>query len=224
MSIAVFSCLLGVCVILGILNCFFDFTANWKNITFKNFFVLSVLIFALVNANLSSNYGALTLMTSLAIAILLIGQTFKFQNSQENNINSFGILESICLFTASIILAFANISLITFVPWGIITGICASLAFIMLFALIQKEQGFKQYALKFLQIIGPMIYFFQSLTSLFITNHILVCTLILVSSAFLLAKVIINVFSTSNNKLSQNLQDSFFAISIIVVATSIFLL
>ena len=72
MAIAVFSCLLAFSVIMGVMHCLTDYSNGWKSVASKTFFVVSTLLLALVSANLASSYGALTLMISIGLALLIV--------------------------------------------------------------------------------------------------------------------------------------------------------
>ena len=83
MAIAVFCSLLAFSVIMGVMHCLTDYSNDWKSVSSKTFFVLSTVMLALANANFSSSYGALTLMISFGLAMVMASQTLQCTNAQQ---------------------------------------------------------------------------------------------------------------------------------------------
>lgn len=221
MAIAVFSCLLAFSVIMGVMHCLTDYSNDWKSVASKTFFVVSTLLLALVSANLASSYGALTLMISIGLALLIVSQTLQCTNAQQQTKATFFTARLIQM-VALLLFAFAGISLFSFVPWGILTGLCAGIALTFLIAILQRDKSFVQYLFIFLSVTCSLIFLFQSFACLFLSKYTFTSILLLVGAIFLCARIVVSVFSNKDSKLGRILSDVFLAISLICIASSIF--
>lgn len=221
MAIAVFCSLLAFSVIMGVMHCLTDYSNDWKSVSSKTFFVLSTVMLALANANLSSSYGALTLMISFGLAMVMASQTLQCTNAQQQTKATFymtRIIQSLSL----LLFAFAGVSLFSFVPWGILSGICIGFALTFLIAILQRDKTFVQYLFIFLSVTSSLIFLFQSFACLILSKSMFSSILLLVGAFFMCARIVVSIFSKKDSRLGRILSDVFLTISLICIASSIF--
>lgn len=221
MIIAVYSILISVCVILGVLYCIFKYENNIINISLKTLPVLACLILALVSANLSSNYGAFTLLVTIAIAVLLPFEAVKCVN-QEKKIDKNGLFLSITNFVGVILFSVAGLSLITFTPWGMLAGLLLGLGSSCLFMLLSKGRKWTYYLGITLTFTANFLFLFQAIATIMFSKALLLSILYLISAILMTAHSYCGIFS-SRNRIMYVISDAFRVLSLIAIASTIFL-
>lgn len=221
MIIAVYSILISVCVILGVLYCIFKYENNIINISLKTLPVLACLILALVSANLSSNYGAFTLLVTIAIAVLLPFETVKCVN-QEKKFDKNGLFLSITNFVGVILFSVAGLSLITFTPWGMLAGLLFGLGSSCLFMLLSKGRKWTYYLGITLTFTANFVFIFQAIATIMFSKALLLSILYLTSAILMTAHSYCGIFS-SRNRVMYVISDAFRVLSLIAIASTIFL-
>ncbi len=219
MIIVPFIILVAVCVILGTFYAISGYDKSWQSILFKCLAPLSCLVLALVNANLSSSYGACTLLITIALAIMITFEAFSCSLTGKAKL----IISSSCSFTAIILFAFAAVSLTNFTPWAILSGLFLGLGVMLVTKLVKKDCSWNEMAMFGLNFAATFILFMQSISTIIVTKTVIAAIFLLIGAIFMTTSVFLSTFS-KNTKLFNILTSALRILSLILFASSIYFL
>ena len=217
MVIAAFIILLALSVILGVFYTLAKSDKSWQSVLVKCLALLSCLTLSLVSANISSAYGAFTLMSTIAVACLL---AFECAKCALENVTARLYLLSSANAVAIILFILASISLTTFSYWPILAGIFFGIGFGLLSKIIKKFSWPKT-AMIMLNLAATFTFVMQSIALIITGRAAATAALALISALFMTAHIFMEIFK-KDNKTFTVISNTLRILSIILIATSIY--
>lgn len=206
-----------VSVILGVFYALTKWDTKWHNILIKCLALLSCLALCLTCANLSSKYGAYTLMVSLGIAALISFEVFKCSLSGKPAIY---ILPATNL-VAIVLFLFAGVSLTNFSLWALLSGLFfgAGLSFIV--KIVKKSWPWQQILMTGLNLAVTFAFLMQSIAIVMTAKMLATALLFLFSALCLIVHTIIEIFGKGGKTITI-ISNALRILSFILLSMSIY--
>ena len=218
MTMIPFICLAVVCVALGAVKTIFNSLVGWKGILVRGLSIISILVFALVIANLEGISNALTLFVDIGFAVLLLAEVVYVSMEDDNKLKP--VVNGVFLAISCVLFALSAVSLAEFSLLAFLGGLFAGVGVGLIVCAPKKNKGLNHVLMNVLTFACIGVFVGFGVSSVLLSKHLITSVCLLAGGVLLLVNRILIV--TGNGKVAKKIAEALSALALIAISASIY--